>query len=240
MASHCDQKLVFVLRKNSCKFLSYRVKITVIALVFTPVMRHTHAFSKYILNSVTHLSYVGTGLAIAGSGSVENNSIVLASNTGRFGKLFCLSGSLQPHVGAWLAPNGSDITNSTTDRLDVNLGGEDYPGSISMEVEIGYSLGSNDQGVYTCTIPDENGEQQYLHVGIYSYGFNGESLNFSWGSSIVATYTCSLSLLSHSSSQGNNSSVGFQYKLCTYPQLYLDWFSCYHCCVDQEWFSNSC
>lgn len=91
-----------------------------------------------------------------------------------------MSGSLQPQVGAWLAPDGSDITNSSADHFDVNLGGEDYPGSISMEVEFGYSLSSNNQGVYTCTIPDENGEQQYLHVGIYRYGFDGESLNFSW------------------------------------------------------------
>ena len=151
-------------------------------------MQFPHTFLK----SVTHLSYVGTGLAIAGSGSVVNNSIVLASNTGRFGKLFCLSRSLQPHVGAWLAPDGSDITNNTMDHFDVNLGREDYPGSISMEVKIGYSLGSNEQGVYTCTIPDENGEQQYLHVGIYRNGFDGESLSFSWGSnSILATYTCS-------------------------------------------------
>ena len=125
----------------------------------------------------THYLFTGAGLAIAGSGSIEKNSILLASNTGRFGKLFCLSGSLQPQVGAWRAPDGLDITNSTTDYFDVNHGGDDYPGSISLEVEIGHSLQSNDQGIYTCIIPDENGEQQYLHVGIYRYGFDGESLN---------------------------------------------------------------
>ena len=30
------------------------------------------------------------------------------------------------------------------------------------------------QGIFTCTIPDDNGNQISLNVGLYPHGFNGE------------------------------------------------------------------
>ena len=29
-----------------------------------------------------------------------------------------------------------------------------------------------DEGIYTCVIPDENGDLQYLYAGLYLRGFN--------------------------------------------------------------------
>ena len=35
-------------------------------------------------------------------------------------------------------------------------------------------LTSSEQGIFTCTIPDDNGNQISLNVGLYPHGFNGE------------------------------------------------------------------
>lgn len=68
-------------------------------------------------------------------------------------------------MGQIVAPNGSYITSSSC----VTIGGVEDPGYISLRLQ-----SSGDQGVYSCAIPDENGVQQFLHVGIYYGAFNSK------------------------------------------------------------------
>ena len=50
-----------------------------------------------------------------------------------------------------------------------------YYSYSTLQLTHGSSLSSSDQGVYSCIVPDENGEEQTLHIGVYSYGHSGES-----------------------------------------------------------------
>jgi hypothetical protein len=77
-------------------------------------------------------------------------------------------------VGQWIAPDGSNITDDTSDLFNVTIGGLDDPGFTSIKIKDGASLTLDDEGVYTCTIPDENGDMQYLFVGLYGRGFNSK------------------------------------------------------------------
>ena len=82
-------------------------------------------------------------------------------------------------VGQWIAPDGSNITDDDTDLFNITVGGLDDPGFTSIEIKDGASLTIDDEGVYTCIIPDENGDMQYLFVGLYRRGFNSkESIDF--------------------------------------------------------------
>ena len=72
-------------------------------------------------------------------------------------------------VGRWITPQGQDSTYNMTDIFGVSVGGMDNPGSINISLEAGRSIGSSQQGVYACIIPDEGGLEQtqirqHLHV----------------------------------------------------------------------------
>ena len=118
--------------------------------------------------------HLGVALYLVGIGPVQNNSIIRASITGRFNQLQCISGSSVAGVGQWIAPHGGDINGGPSDPFTIITGDANDPGFTSIELEDGASLAPRDQGVYTCVIPDENGNVQYLYVGIYLRGFNSK------------------------------------------------------------------
>lgn len=120
-----------------------------------------------------YFKHAGVSLYFEGIGQVQNNSIVQLSRTGSIGKLQCISASMSDGVGKFIAPNGTDITN---DSSIITIGNITDPGYISLELQ---DIVATNQGIYRCVIPDEDGDQQTLHVGV-SYGpFNGMLVLFS-------------------------------------------------------------
>ena len=118
--------------------------------------------------------HLGVGINYDGTGPLCNNSFVTANSSEMVAHLQCSSASTTPNVGSWIAPTGEDITNSNIDPFDVVVGDADNPAYLSILQASGHHLTSTFQGVYTCILPDENGIQTYLHLGIYPYGFNGK------------------------------------------------------------------
>ena len=100
-------------------------------------------------------------------GLIPNNSIILTNNFGQMPRLQCISGSRSPGVGQWLAPSGQDITYSNTDPFDITVGGASDPGYLDISLHPGQIVTLRDQGVYSCRIPDETGENSSVLVGIY-------------------------------------------------------------------------
>ena len=107
----------------------------------------------------------GVSLYYAGIGHIKNNSILQLPLSGSSTHLQCISASLSAGVGKFIAPNG-DIINGTA----VTIGGASDPGNIALNLQ---SMLIGTQGVYKCIIPDENGMEQILHVGIYYGSFKG-------------------------------------------------------------------
>ena len=121
--------------------------------------------------------HIGAGLYLKGKGLIQNNSVIRMSASGRFNQLQCISGSTMAGVGQWIAPDGNNITEENTDQFNVTVGGLDDPGFTSIELENGASLAIDDEGIYTCVIPDENGDKQYLFIGLYERYFNSKQCN---------------------------------------------------------------
>ena len=95
---------------------------------------------------------------------VRNNSIITVPSNGRIEPLECLSGSPNTSMGRVYQPDGADIMFDSSDMFHVD---NSTPGVIRIELETGYSILSNHQGVYTCAIPDENDVMQYIYFALY-------------------------------------------------------------------------
>ncbi len=121
---------------------------------------------------MTYVSlHIGVGI-FANNNPVSNNSVLLADRNNQIGTVYCSSGSQQSTIGQWLAPNGAVIPQSGG-SLSVVRGGGNFPAYIGLQLQANQSLSVLDEGTYTCIIPDENGLQRALHVGLYRYGFYG-------------------------------------------------------------------
>ena len=71
-------------------------------------------------------------------------------------------------VGEWISPEGNNLAAVPNDPFDVTFGGSSYPGQLLIETTpTNPPITSSHEGVYTCVIPDENGQDQSLHVGLY-------------------------------------------------------------------------
>ena len=94
--------------------------------------------------------------------------------SGRVSDLRCISGSTSSNVGHLFDINEVDITLSSTDPFFIF---RNNPGTV--HVRSLRSLRSNEQGIYTCRIPDESGTTVDVNVGLYLSGSAGKYSYFS-------------------------------------------------------------
>ena len=112
--------------------------------------------------------YIGVGFFSIGYGNIVNNSILETNSEGRISRLQCLSGSNMTIVGEWIGPQGMNLAAVENDPFDIIFGNSNNPGQLLIETPTTNTpITTTLEGVYTCVIPDENGQTQYLHVGIY-------------------------------------------------------------------------
>ena len=94
----------------------------------------------------------------------RNNSLVFVEDNLH---VFCASGSMRTYVGLFIGQDGNSITHVDDALIYYILTG--VPGSILIIVDSKFT----DHGVYTCRIPNENGVEVDVNIGIYPPGFNG-------------------------------------------------------------------
>ena len=128
------------------------------------------------MNIITNAINIGAGFYVTGGvGRILNNSILETTSDGRIPRVLCLSGSSMSAVGQWIGPGGRILTAIQSDPFDVILGDNSNPGQLIIETPItNPSITTIHEGVYTCVIPDETDEAEYLRVGIYLSGSSGE------------------------------------------------------------------
>ena len=89
-------------------------------------------------------------------------------------RLECVSNSSQSRVGVITWPDGSTLPLNyyTPDWRLTNP--FNRPGVLRLQTDYGSMMSSAVQGIYTCTIPDNNGKEYIINVGLYPSGFRGE------------------------------------------------------------------
>ena len=105
--------------------------------------------------------------------SLPNNGLVIATPTGdslgRFLRIFCRSDSLMDNVGDIIGLDGTAIGSG---RFVIERA---QPGEITMvNSDTEGPLPSNEQGVYTCRIPDSTDTIRNINIGIYIAGFHSK------------------------------------------------------------------
>ena len=77
----------------------------------------------------------------------------------------CISDTLNVSSGGWYYPNGSMIKDTT--HVNVHFGVERGPGVRRL---FKTDMETVPEGIWTCTMPDQYGILQSLHIGLYPLG----------------------------------------------------------------------
>ena len=130
-------------------------------------------------HQIVILSHSGTGAGIRSvfaapgyeSRPIANNGVIIAGSTSDDRIRFeCISNSTQINVGGITGRDGTILSGSGDVRASLSPGNR--PGLIRFRAITNFT--ASDQGIYTCTIPDANGDNIIINVGLYPNGFNGE------------------------------------------------------------------
>ena len=118
---------------------------------------------------------------------IANNGLIVRASDGLV--LNCISNSSQSGVGMITGLDGNTLPIGITGVWRI-ANPFSRPGVLRLQTISRSSIIAADQGIYTCTIPDSNGNQFIINVGLYPSGFMGESqINlflFSYNSSYMA------------------------------------------------------
>ena len=135
--------------------------------------------SNFLFFNIGYGIHIFTGFSTGNTaaGSLPNNGLVIVSTGIQVYRLrvFCRSDSMIEPVGEFIGTNG--ITVTTNEFFVVERA---QPGEITLVnfVNNQTALTSNEQGVYTCRIPDSVNIVRNINIGIYPPGFNGEPQGF--------------------------------------------------------------
>ena len=136
--------------------------VSVCTYISTCTLPHHQPYLSIFMKST------GAGFFLSGTGNILNNSILEPNSGGRISQLQCLSGSNMSTVGDWVSPEGRNLATVQNDPFDIIFGDSNNPGQLLIETPANNRpITSNHEGVYTCVIPDENGQSEYLHIGLY-------------------------------------------------------------------------
>ena len=103
--------------------------------------------------------------------SIVNNGIIVACDAcGDITlEFYCISNSTQSDVGQITGKDGTILTNNNVWHLDSP---SFYCGAYRVQAR--NALTADQQGIYTCTIPDSNNNTFEINVGLYPQGFSGK------------------------------------------------------------------
>ena len=132
------------------------------------------------LHTTKNIPFIYSGASLykdrGGSGPINNNGLIISANDGLV--FDCVSNSSQSGVGTITAPDNVDPSGH------VVIYAFNRPGLVRLRTQTSLTtdlknltllpFAVSDQGIYTCTIPDSNGYNISLNVGLYPPGFNGE------------------------------------------------------------------
>lgn len=109
---------------------------------------------------------------------ILSNSAFFAGADGQLGRLTCHSANTMPSIGRWFDTSGLDVSFNPGDieLFNVDFVTRTLHSYTSLEVRSGHNFTVGNEGMYSCVIPDEEGNSVTLNVGLYSNSYNGESI----------------------------------------------------------------
>ena len=131
--------------------------------------------------AIGHRLYVGAGIYAdlqthkINPRPIANNGLIVSASNGI--GLYCVSNSSQSGVGTIITSNGETLHIGYDAGLWRVQNPGNRPGVLHVQNRIeSMIITASDQGIYTCTIPDDNGNEFIFNVGLYPIDFNGNYL----------------------------------------------------------------
>ena len=85
--------------------------------------------------------------------------------------LWCQSANNITNIGVWYYPNGNEVPLFDGDFIDASAPSPVFSKRFSGQIALARRGGlAGYEGLYKCIIPDENGVNQTLVVGVYNSG----------------------------------------------------------------------
>ena len=101
---------------------------------------------------------------------LANNGVTVSGSEGL--RVQCISNSSLAGVGSITILNGTTLSYGYTDIWSIHY--PSYrPGFVRIANDYGSIITSEHQGIYSCTIPDSNGNEFVFNFGLYPNGFMG-------------------------------------------------------------------
>ncbi len=120
------------------------------------------------------ISTTGAGIYVhSGYQVLPNNGIISAVAVNHIPGFTCLSGSKKGNVGHLIGASGRDITLALGDPFTIVRGNVNNPGSLQVYVSRS-GMSNDDEGIYTCRVPDESGNLVDANVGLFLQDSDGE------------------------------------------------------------------
>ena len=109
--------------------------------------------------------YVQVGDESVPLGALPNNSLVISrpSSSATRVRFLCRSTSASSNVGELIGIDGVPVTNNPFSVDTAQVGTLEATNSNTNT-----DIGSGNQGVFTCRIPDDNGRTVDINIGVYS------------------------------------------------------------------------
>ena len=135
------------------------------------IICHTFGIGASIFPSTASRGYLGR--PVTNIGMIIANKKAIAAH-GASLVFECVSNSSQTGVGEITGPDGNTLTTGGIWTIWYNPWC--IPGVIRVFARGNFT--ASNQGIYTCTIPDANGNNITINVGLYPNGFDGEYIVF--------------------------------------------------------------
>ena len=145
----------------------------------------TYSYTTIIMSNIAGAGvYVSQTQRYAGRQAAQPNNTYLSIYSGlsysysyiRFNIYCCSNQSSSSYIGSFIDPYRSTYTGSFYDlRIETHSYSSTYAGCIRLYgYRYYYSSLSFTSGVYTCNIPDANGQTQRVNFALY--GYNGKKV----------------------------------------------------------------
>ena len=149
----------------------------------------TYSYTTIIMSNIAGAGvYVSQTQRYAGRRAAQPNNTYLSIYSGtysragysytRFNIYCCSNQSSSSYIGSFIDPYGNTYTGNFYDlRIETHSYSSTYAGCIRLygyENNYYYSSLSFTSGVYTCNIPDANGQTQRVNFALY--GYNGKKM----------------------------------------------------------------
>ena len=116
-------------------------------------------------------------MAAERSGPIANNGLIVSRNDAL--RVECVSNSSVAGVGSITTSDGTTLTPDTATSTLSLTNPSMRPGVLRLRSIVegettSHHLRESDQGIYTCNIPDDNGNVISFNFGLYPPEFDGE------------------------------------------------------------------